>query len=40
MVTGSASMTDEQKNLADLDGDGQVTSADALIILQIVTGIR
>ena len=33
-------LTDEQKKLADMDGDGEITSADALYILQMVVGLR
>ena len=38
-VTGMVDLTDEQKKNADLDGDGNVTSADALYILQMVVGL-
>ena len=40
LVINVDNLKDEQKKLADLDGDSEITSADALIILQKVVGLK
>ena len=39
VVAKLAELTDEQKNAADLDGDGKITAIDANILRKYILGI-